>query len=116
MEKNSEDPQEAYRLWSYEKPPKGINVIRGKYWQSSQFTKEYIVYLELNAPTYWRKEFIRRNNLIPNTIPVQLPGEAPSWFQPSKGYKVWVPSDFSQGSKYYEDTTSGHMFFYEIQL
>lgn len=116
MEKNSEDPQEVYRLWSYEKPPKGVNVIRGKYWQSPHFTKEYIMYLELTAPSYWRKEFIRRNNLIPDTIAVQLPSEAPAWFQPSKEYKVWIPSDFSQGSMYYEDTASGHMFIYEIQL
>jgi hypothetical protein len=54
-EKTSENPNETYMLWSGEKPSNEIEVIRGKYWLSAHFTKEYIMYLELLASPVWRR-------------------------------------------------------------
>jgi hypothetical protein len=114
-EKNTEDPNEAYELWGGE-VPKGVEVIHGKYWQSSHWSKEYIMYLELKASRLWRNEFIKQNNLVENKEPKSIPSDAPNWFKPGKNYRSLTLPGFSQGSIYYEDTITGQMFIYEIQL
>jgi hypothetical protein len=115
MEKNTEDPVETYTLWGGE-VPKEVEVIHGKYWQSSHWSKEYIMYLELKASALWRKEFIKQNNLVENKETNDVTSDAPSWFRPGKNFRTLTPSGFTQGSTYYEDTVSGRMFIYEIQL
>jgi hypothetical protein len=62
------------------------------------------------------KEFIKQNDLVLDTSAATLPSDAPSWFKPKENYKVWVPPEINQGSTYYEDSLSRHMFIYEIQL
>lgn len=115
-ERNSDDPNETYRMWSDEDPPENVEVIHGKYWQSAHFTKEYTMYMELNAPPTWRKEFIKQNRLVPDSVTALVPDKAPYWFKPAKKYKAWVPKGFNEGSVYFEDTVNGNMFLYEIQL
>jgi hypothetical protein len=114
--KTSEDPNEVYRLWTGEKPSKSIQVLKGKYWQSGHFTKEYIMFIELHAPKNLIQEFIVQNKLKPATEPIVLPTDAPAWFRPTSSYKVWEPSDFSQGSAYYVDSANSQVMIYEIQL
>jgi hypothetical protein len=116
FEKNTEDPIESYKFWAGEKPSKDVKVIHGKYWQSGHFTKEYIMYLELNASSNWINELIRQNNLIPDTTKVILPGDAPSWFVPKKSQKAYIHSGFDQGSIYFIDSLNRHLLIYEIQL
>jgi hypothetical protein len=116
VEKRTEDPINAYKFWAGEKPPKEIEVINGKYWESPHFTKEYIMYLELNPSDEWKTEFIKQNDLVQPKIAPKDPPDAPSWFKPTKNCKLWVPTGYSQGSVYYEDTLTGHLFIYEIQL
>ena len=114
--KKTNDAVNAYKFWAGEKPPKEIQVVHGKYWQSSHWSKEYILYLELNASPLWRKEFIKQNNLILSKTEIILPSDAPSWFKPTGNFRVFVREGFSQGSVYYEDPVNGRMFIYEIQL
>ena len=35
-EMKTDDPIETYKLWSGESPPKNIEILNGKYWQSAQ--------------------------------------------------------------------------------
>ncbi len=89
------------------------NVLLKAY--SAHWTKECITYLELKATSEWRTEFIRQNNLKPDTD-YTIPADAPSWFKPNAGYKIGKPSGFNQGSVYFEDSVVGRIFIYEIQL
>jgi hypothetical protein len=114
--KTTENPIEAYKLWAGEKPMNEVMVIHGKYWSSSHWSKEYIVYLEIKAPSIWRKEFFKQNELIHTRTNLEIPSDAPTWFKPTPNFKTWVSKDSIEGSKYFEDTASGHMFIYEIQL
>jgi hypothetical protein len=115
-EKNTEDPVEVYNLWSGEMPTKDVEVVHGKYWQSSHWSKEYIMYLELKASSSWRKKFIKQNSLIEDKKTESIPSDAPLWFKPGVNLRTLKQSGFNQGSVYYEDTISGKMFIYEIQL
>ncbi|AXR67056.1 hypothetical protein [Leptospira mayottensis] len=73
--------------------------------------------LELKTPLPWRKEFIRLNHLIEVKPDGSLPRDAPTWFRPSKYYKVLISnSKYHQGSVCYEDPKTGHMFLYDVQL
>jgi len=114
--KRSENPREVYSLWAGEAPPKDVKVLKGRYWQSAHFTKEYIVYMELIAPREWMQAFIEQNKLKIENHDRETPIDAPDWFKPPGDHIVWTPSGFSQGSKYFIDSAYTHMFLYEIQL
>jgi hypothetical protein len=116
-EVNTHDPLEVYTLWSGDKPPKEVRLIQGKYWQSSHWSKEYVMYLKLQAPTSWRTEFIKQNHLVylKDTSIAPEP-DIPDWFRPTNKYRVYLPSGFNQGSVYYEDTATGIMYLHEVQL
>ena len=116
MEKRTDDPIQTYKLWAGEKPPMEVEVIHGKYWESPHWSKEYIIYLELKTSLEWKNEFIKQNHLVQNKTNQNIPSDAPSWFKPTESCRIWMPSGFTQGSTYYEDTLSGHIFIYEIQL
>jgi hypothetical protein len=116
-EKNTDIPSEVYILWSGGKPPNGVHLIRGRYWQSSHWSKEYIMYLKLQAPELWRRNFIKQNHLVYLKDTSLAPDpDVPDWFRPTNKDKVYVPSGFNQGSVYYEDTVTGTMFLHEVQL
>jgi len=114
--KRSEIPGEVYRLWAGEAPPNNVKVLKGKYWQSAHFTKEYIVYMELIAPSQWVQQFIEQNKLKEETEDKEIPVDAPEWFKPPPEDILWTPSGFRQGSKYFIDSSNTHMFLYEVQL
>ena len=114
-EKNTNDPIATYKLWAGE-APKDVQVINGKYWQSSHWTKEYIMYLELKASPLWMNEFIKQNNLVESKERMAIPFDAPVWFKPNDSFKSLKQSEYGQGSAYFEDTLNGKMFIYEIQL
>ncbi|HEV3326408.1 MAG TPA: hypothetical protein VG052_12410 [Puia sp.] len=115
-EKKTEDPIEAYKYWAGELPAGNIKVARGKYWQSAHWSREYILYLELTAPPEWRTRFITQNKLAETKQEYALPSDAPDWFKPGKGFRTLAPAAPDQGSVYYEDSVTGEMFIYEIQL
>ena len=114
-EKNTDDPIKTYTFWSGESPPKDVQPIHGKYCQSSHWSKEYIMYMEVKATPLWLNEFIKQNNLVEIKNVEGLPSDAPSWFQPAKNSIIFTRSN-GQGSLYYDDSLKGKMFIYEIQL
>jgi hypothetical protein len=69
------------------------------------------MYLELK--TTWAKDFASTNNLQRTSEGPVIPKDAPTWFAPPHNYDVWSGS---QGSLYFIDTGTGHMFIYEVQL
>lgn len=115
-EKITSDPIESYKNWAGELPPKNVKIIHGKYWQSAHLSKEYILYLELQAPSSWRAHFLEQNNLVKATDSIGLPSDAPVWFTPEKNCRILKQKGPDQGSVYYEDTLTGKMFIYEVQL
>ncbi len=113
--KSTDDPIKAFTYWAGE-PPQGVKVIHGKYQQSAHWTKEYILFLELEASIKWRKEFIEKNHLIEVTQTNGDPIDPPEWFKPNERFRALTTQGFNQGTVYYENPKTGHMFIYEIQL
>jgi hypothetical protein len=115
-EKKTDDPIETYKLWSGEYPQKNIEIIHGRYWQSAHWTKEYIMYMELIAPGQWRAQFVQQNKLVETSTRPAIPSDAPTWFTPGRNLRTFAPTENIQGSIICEDTLTGKMFIYEIQL
>ena len=117
FEKRTSDAEEAFEYWSNLSSKNGIKILKGQYWQSAHWTKEYEVYLEIQTSPQWVAAFVKLNDLKITTSEVtRLPDDSPDWFKPRTGLKVYEPSDFSQGSIYFVDEKTGYMLFYEIQL
>ena len=104
---------ETYKYWAGERPGKNMKVLNGQYWCSSHFTKEYILYMEIIVPVKSAKNFPADNKLTQADKKVMLPDDAPSWFKPPKQFKLWLGN---QGSMYFIDISTGHIFMYEVQL
>jgi hypothetical protein len=102
---------ETYRYWADQEPDSTVKPINGEYWNSSHFTKEYKLYMELKVKPEWTKSFAAYNNLKSGKY--EILSDAPKWFKPPKDFEVW---DGSQGSKYFINSKTGHMFMYEVQL
>lgn len=117
-EKTSTTPSEVYQLWSGNKPPDYIKVINGKYWESAHWSREYILFLELETDNKFWTEFRKQNNLIIDTTKIDnTSSEKPKWFNPSKqSVKYKINDSFDQGSRYYQDSTNNKIYIYEIQL
>lgn len=115
-EKSSTNAEECYRLWSGMKPPKEVKVLNGSYWQSSHFTKEYIMFLELEATDEWRKLMRENNKFVLAEDDWEKPSDAPVWFTPARSLQKWKRKDDYSESRYFEDTIAKKFYFYEIQL
>lgn len=115
VEKNTTDPTMAYRYWMGEEPPTDVQVIKARYWESPHWSKEYEIYIELNASPLWCSEFLRQNNFRRDSI-YSIPDDAPSWFQLSPLDRIWQPSGSNQGSVCFEDSVSGRLLIYDVQL
>jgi hypothetical protein len=109
FEKTTINPEEAYKYWAGQSPDKNSKVINGSYWQSSHWSREYVVYLEIQTTGSWRREFFKQNKLVECTD-ARYPDDAPFWFRPSMKYRVWKSVEFDQGSRYFEDSASNHIF------
>ncbi|HEU4496785.1 MAG TPA: hypothetical protein VFR70_07010 [Flavobacterium sp.] len=117
FEKRTSAGEEAYEYWTGTEPENDIKILNGRYWQSSHWTKEYELYLEMQTSPKLVQEFIRQNKLkVKTSTELNLPDNAPNWFKPRIGLKVYEPSGFSQGSIYFVDEKTGYIMFYEIQL
>ncbi len=111
------NPKETYRYWSGTNPSSDLKLIKGQYWQSSHWTKEYIMYLEIKPKEKWWKEFLKQNNISIDKGYWTMPNDAPSWFKPSEhSIRLKNESDFDQGSRYFKDTLTNVCYIYEIQL
>ncbi len=110
------DAKATFRYWAGTDSPADIELLHGQYWQSGHWTKEYIMYLELKSSKTWWEEFIQHNSLAPDTTKWSRPNDAPKWFTPSENSIQFGQTGFSQGSRYFYDTTTGVCCIYEIQL
>jgi len=116
FEKNSNEANEVFELWSGNEP-KNVNVKNGKYWRSSHFTLEYIVYLDFQTSKDWIEKFKKENRLeIQKSKTLNLPSDAPSWFVPKSGFTCYSQKGFNQGSLYFFNEETGEVLLYEIQL
>nr|WP_315154521.1 hypothetical protein [uncultured Flavobacterium sp.] len=114
--KESFDAKESYELWAFEDVPDDVEVINGQYWKSSHWTYEYITFLSLKAPKNWIDKFVKQNNLTIAKGNYSMPPEAPSWFVPKVGQKVYIEKGFSQGSMFFINEETGEVLIYDIQL
>lgn len=117
-EKRTDDPIKAFLYWSGEPPTKEIKLLHGKYWQSANFSKEYEMWLEFEAPSTWIHAYIQQNKLIKcaDCDSVRLPAESPTWFNPGKKCEQLLRAEDNFGSMYFYDTSKSKMFIYETQL
>jgi len=117
-DKTSTNPNEVYQFWTGVKPSNEMKVINGKYWESGHFTKEYIMFLEIETDKYFWNKFKQENQLVIDTIKNEnRMSEKPKWFTPSENSIQYKLNDnFDQGSRYYEDLINNKIYIYEIQL
>ncbi|WP_282016005.1 hypothetical protein [Marinifilum flexuosum] len=117
MDINTTDPIETYKYWAGDKPPDSLKVLKGQYWQSTHWSREYIMYLKLKPTKEWWNKFLEQNHLPINKDKWVRPSEAPSWFEPTENsIKYGIGGNFDQGSRYFQDTLTGVCYIYEIQL
>ncbi len=108
---------ETYKFWSGTNAPSDLELLNGQYWQSSHWTREYIMYLKFKPSDKWWNEFIQQNRISTDKGDWIMPGDAPTWFKPSENSIRFVGnSDFDQGSRYFKDTLTDVCYIYEIQL
>ena len=116
-ETNTTDPKDSYKYWSGSNPSDELEIVKGQYWQSGHWTREYIMYLKLKPTKIWWNEFIEQNQLQIDNENWSKPSDAPSWFNPTeKSIKYSSGDNFDQGSRYFKDTLTGDCYIYEIQL
>lgn len=114
--KESSEADESFELWSNYDVPVGFKIYNGQYWKSSHWSYEYITFLHFKASTNWIDDFIKLNDLQIATGNYSMPYDAPKWFTPKVGQKVYIEKGITQGSMYFVDEKTGEVFFYEIQL
>jgi hypothetical protein len=115
-EKSTTDPIDAYTYWSGTKPPKDLELIQAKYWQSSHWTKEYILYLKLKPTDEWWTEFIKQNNLTLDEGEWKTPTDSPDWFRLPENVTLYKPLNDFYDKRVFKDNETGDCFIYDIQL
>lgn len=114
---NTTNPKETYKYWSGNDSPSDFDLLNGQFWQSSHWTREYIMYLEFKPSEDWWNEFLKQNNISDDEGDWIMPTDAPTWFKPSENtVRFGGNNDFDQGSRYFKDTLTGVCYIYEIQL
>jgi hypothetical protein len=112
----TDDPVKSYKHWAGVNPTGDIKLLKGKYWQSSHWTKEYILYLKFKPTDIWWAEFIKQNHLHPTTQKWNEPSDLPKWFRHRDDFEMFSPTDDIYGSRYFRDKTTGECYIYEMQL
>ena len=115
--KRTNDAKETFKYWSGSEVSNDIELLKGKYYESSHFTKEYIMYLKFKPTRKWWREYLNYNAISVDKNNWTIPDDAPSWFKPSESsIRYWRKNDFDQGSRYFCDTVTWICYIYEIQL
>jgi len=114
---NTTNPTETYKYWSGTNAPSDLELLNGQYWQSSHWTREYIMYLKFKPSDTWWNEFIQQNQISINKGDRIMLSDAPTWFNPTENStRFGGNNDFDQGSIYFRDSLTGVCYIYEIQL
>lgn len=65
----------------------------------------------------WWNEFLEQNDISTDEGNWTMPGDAPTWFNPSENsIRFGSNIDFDQGSRYFKDSLTGVCYIYEIQF
>ena len=117
MEKRTSDAKDSFNYWTGTNPTADIELLNGQYWQSTHWTKEYIMYLKFKPTKVWWDEFLKQNYIPVDKDKWTKPTDAPTWFKPSdNSIRYGIKDDMDQGSRYFRDTLTGVCYIYEIQL
>ena len=114
--KRTNDANETFKYWSGSEVPDDVKLLKGQYYESPHFTKEYIMYLKLKPTKKWWFEYLKYNSILIDKKDWTKPSDAPIWFKPSETSLRFYRKDFDQGSRYFYDSASGICYIYEIQL
>ena len=118
-EKDVRNLKEAYSYWIKSDMNSKVEVVNGKYWESSHFSHEYIIYLELKIDSYWWTKFSKENELVIDTYQNEsfYNNDFPKWFKPSKEFVAYKSNtDSDQESMYFYNKKTQSVFIYKIQL
>ncbi len=115
-EVRTDDPIDSYKYWAGTKPPKDLEIIQAKYWQSAHWTKEYILYLKLKPTEEWWSELVNQNNLIKDTGQWTIPTDSPEWFRLPDNVTLYRPENDFYQSRFFRDNQTGECYIYDIQL
>ncbi len=115
-EVRTDDPINSYKYWAGTKPPKDLEIIQAKYWQSAHWTKEYILYLKLKPTEEWWSELVKQNNLIKDTGQWTIPTDSPEWFRLPDNVTLYRPENDFYQSRFFRDNQTGECYIYDIQL
>lgn len=110
---DTDNAEKTYSYWADGAPPKDVQVLHGKYWQSGHWTKEYEVYLHMNVSSQWWREFVEQNNLQPGVYTWIRDNKTPKWFNPSKNS---IQFNSGSSSQYFWDSVTHECYLHEIQL
>ncbi len=110
-------PTKAWKYWTGTEPPEEIELVDGKYYQSSHFTLEYELFLNFTAKSDWFAEFIAYNHLEIDTIRNDWTKwtEVPEWFTPDGDFFIYCKdqNDEFERSRYFYNSATGESFIYE---
>lgn len=110
----TDKPEEAFKYWSGQNPPKEIRVLEGKYFQSPHFFLEYELFLKLEVEKDWRIEFIEYNKLKIDTLKVDWKfTEFPEWFEPTPDFIIYSKNDKFDNSRYFFNRKTRICYLYE---
>ena len=112
----TDDPTDSYKYWARTNPTNDIKVLKGQYWQSGHWTKEYVLYLQIKPTKQWWEEFVKQNQLQIVNENWNKPSGSPDWFQLTDKIEVYKHADDFNDSRYFRDSLTGECFIYEIQL
>ncbi len=114
--KKTNDANETFKYWSGCKATNDVKLLKGQYYESPHFTKEYIMYLKFIPTKKWWFEYLKYNSILPDKNDWIVPNDAPNWFKPPETSLRYWRKDFDQGSRYFCDTATGICYIYEIQF
>jgi len=111
------DSNKAYELWSGNEPPKGIELMNGKYYQSPHFSHEYEIFLKFKSDENWFYEFVEYNGLVIDNVGNDWTKwtEFPEWFKIDNKYLTYTKDQNNEfeHSRYFINPENGICFIYE---
>ena len=115
-EKRTSDPTDSYKYWAGTNPTSDVEVLKGAYWQSGHWTREYILYLKIKPTNKWWDEFVKQNKLQIDNGDFVKYSDPPDWFEVNDKMKIYRRADDLTDSRYFIDNVTGECYIFEIQL